>query len=198
MRSMPLLASVALAVAFLAGNAMSGDETRRPPEETMKALERYGTPGPEHAALKPLAGSFEARVKASFDPSQPAKETTGRSTNEVLFGGLFLKQEFEGTCPMTGKPFQGVGYLGFDNARKKYVATWLDSLSSGIFASAGAADAGGRVFTFNGTCPDPVTGAEKKTKCVFTIVDENRHVYECFELEGGKERRVLEITYTKK
>lgn len=194
-----LLLGLVLITGFTAGQVLSKDDPRGSPDEIMKAFERNGTPGAEHALLKKLEGRFECRTKATFEPGQPAKESVGTSEQKITFGGLFLQQNVVGTCPITGKSFQGVGYTGYDNAKKKYVAVWLDSLSSGIHPAEGTIDGAGKVITFNGTCTDPLSGKDEKYRSVLTIVDDNRSTYEIFNAgPDGKEFRAMEITYTKR
>ena len=42
---------------------------------------------------------------------------------------------------MMGQPFSGVGIDGYDNLRKKYVTTWIDTMGTGIFSMEGTASA---------------------------------------------------------
>jgi hypothetical protein len=194
-----LLLALVLALGFAAGQVFSRDDTSRALEDWEKAIERNSTPGPEHAQLKALEGNFEVYTKAVVDPSEPAREAKGTCEDRVIFGGLFVKEDFEGTCPFTGKALRGVSYTGFDRAKGKYVQTWVDSLSSGIMFQEGKADPSGKVITFNRTSVDPVTGREIKTRSVLTIVDEDKHTYEMFRLgPAGKEFRALALTYIRK
>jgi hypothetical protein len=34
-----------------------------------------------------------------------------------------------------GMPFEGLGYTGYDNVKKQYFGTWIDSMSTGIMTS---------------------------------------------------------------
>lgn len=181
---------LSLVVAFLglAGLAVAGE-----PDDVEKAYARFATPGAEHKNLARLEGSYTTSVKAF------GNEAKGTCERKLLLGGLFLQEEFDGSCPVTGGSFKGLGLYGFDNAKKKYVSTWIDSAGSGIMVSEGTADEKGSTITYNGKATDPVTGKTKKVKSIFTIVDEKTQTYELLEAGAdGVEARVVFVTYTKK
>ena len=48
----------------------------------------------------------------------------------MILGGRYLEQRYEGT--MMGQPFSGIGVTGFDNYKKKFVSTWVDSMGTAI------------------------------------------------------------------
>jgi hypothetical protein len=194
-----LALGLVLALGFAAGQVFSKDDPNRSFEDMKKAIEQNATPGSEHNRLKPLEGSFETHARATFDPAQPPKEASGKAEQKIIFGGLFLKEDFEGQCPITGKTIHGIGYTGFDKAKGKYVSAWLDSGGSGIMLSEGTADPAGKVITFHGMCTDPMTGKESKVRSVLNIVDDHKYVFEMYRMgPDGKEFRALEVTYNKK
>src|SRR5688500_9706269 len=111
----------------------------------------------------------------------------------MIHGGRFLASTYEGT--MAGKPFHGRGLMGYDNAKKRYVATWIDTISTGIMYSEGTVDAAGKVFTMLSEQKDPVSGKTEKMKEVTTIVDADTHRHEMYVLTDGQEFKTLDITY---
>jgi hypothetical protein len=198
-----LVLGFALVFGLMAGQVLSRDkprdEPRVPPEEVTRALEKYGALGPEHAWLKKCEGKYDVRLRATFDPAEPMSETLGTCEDKLILGGLFLREEFDGECPFTHKPIHGIGVTGFDNARRKYQSSYINSLGSGISTCEGTADAAGKVLTFQGTRPNLMTGELMKVRSVFTIVDEKTSTYEEFVPgKDGREFRSLEITYTRK
>ena len=54
-------------------------------------------------------------------------ESKGIEKNELLKGGLWLISRFEGE--VVGTPFTGIGTFGYDPAEKKYVGTWVDTMT---------------------------------------------------------------------
>jgi hypothetical protein len=97
------------------------------------------------------------------------------------------------------QPFQGRGITAYDNFKKKYISTWTDSMSTGIFISEGSADESGKVLTFVGKMDDPMTGQkDKPTKFIIRILSADKHVMEMHDLSLGEKSKVFEMTYTRK
>lgn len=166
-------------------------------EEAMKAWMANGTPGEPHKLLAKGEGTWTVKVKSWMDPSKPPEETDGTSVAKMVFGGRYLEEHFEGTA--MGQPFSGMGTTGYDNYKKKYVATWIDSMSTGIMTTIGTFDKSGKVMTSWGTMDDPVAKKTVKTKMIGTWVDDDSHKFEMWSPgPGGKMHKALEMTYTRK
>jgi hypothetical protein len=166
-------------------------------EEMMKAWTAAATPGEAHKKLEPMVGSFTVVTKMWMDPSKPPEESTGTTESKWVLGGRFVEQQVEGTA--MGQPFHGIGYTGYDNYKKKYVGSWVDSMGTMIMTSTGTADASGKKFTFWSTIDDVVMKKPLKVKGVLTIVDDDHHAYEMWAPgPDGKMFKSLEIAYTRK
>jgi Protein of unknown function (DUF1579) len=162
----------------------------------MEVYHKLAKPGAPHKLLASMAGSWRTRTKAWMEPSQPPMETAGTCDQKMMLGGRYLCQEFAGD--MMGTPFNGIGFMGYDNHKQRYVSTWMDSMSTGIFFFEGTADAGGRSITQTCVVDDPVRGL-LKWRTVTKIVDENTHLFEMFSTDkSDKEEKMMEITYTRK
>ena len=107
-------------------------------DEMMKAWMAFATPGAPHKALEMTAGSWDVKTKMWMAPGAPPQETAGTSENKMILGGRYLEQRYEGA--MMGQPFSGIGVTGFDNYKKKFVSTWIDSMGTGIMSMAGTAN----------------------------------------------------------
>ncbi len=94
-------------------------------------------PGPEHEVLKQDLGTWDATVE-TMEPGKPPAVSKGVETVSLLEGGLWTITDFKGT--MMGAPFHGHGTNGFDLVKKKYVSTWVDSMSAGIYLVEAAYD----------------------------------------------------------
>jgi hypothetical protein len=97
-----------------------------------------------------------------------------------------------------GQPFEGRGLWAYDNAKKKYVSGWIDSMSTMVMIAEGTADSSGKVITttFEMTCP--VTNKPMKSRSVLTIEDADHHTYESWSsLDGSPEHKCMTIKYTK-
>ena len=63
----------------------------------------------------------------------------------MVLGGRWVESKF--TSNMMGQPFEGIGYTGYDNQKKKYMGTWQDNMSTAVMVSEGTMDAAGKVMT---------------------------------------------------
>ncbi len=166
-------------------------------EEAMKAWQAYMTPGEQHKFLEGGAGTWIAKAKAWMDPGKPPEETEGTMESKMILGGRYLEERYEGK--MMGQPLTGVGYTGYDNYKKKYVSTWMDTAMTGIMVMTGTVDKTGKVMTSYGTVDDVVMKKPSKVKSVLTIVDADTHKYEMWMAgPDGKMVKNLEIVYTRK
>ena len=81
---------------------------------------------------------------AWMEPDKPPMESTGACDNTVLLEGRFLQQKCTGD--MMGQPFTGIGVHGYDNATKKYVTTWIDSMGASLIPRSKASRARSAIF----------------------------------------------------
>jgi hypothetical protein len=166
-------------------------------EETNKAWMAFATPGPAHKALEGFAGSWVVKAKTWMVPGAPPAESEGSAEQKMILGGRYLEQRYEGT--MMGGPFSGIGTTGFDNYKKKFVSTWVDSMGTGIMTMSGTFDKAGKVITSWGTMDDPAEKRTMKVKSAVTLVDADHHTYESWHAApDGKMIKDLEIHYTRK
>jgi len=166
-------------------------------EEMMKAWMAAATPGEAHKRLEPLVGTFLSKTTASMDASKPPEVTEGVSENRWVLGGRFLEQRFEGKA--MGQDFTGIGYTGYDNYRKKYVGSWIDSMGTSIMLSTGTMDAAGKTLTSRSTMDDVVMKKAVTIKSILKIIDGDHHKFEMWGPgPDGKIFKMLEIVYTRK
>jgi hypothetical protein len=163
----------------------------------MEMMEKMGAPGPNHAMLAKMAGDWNFTIKWSMDPSQPMQESKGTATYTTLMDGRFCQEQVNGD--MMGRPFNGMGLTGYDNAQKKYVGTWIDNMGTGMMTSQGTPDASGNVVNWKGQSADPMTGKAMTHRMVSRFVDDNHMTYEMFGPgPTGKEYKMMEIAYERK
>jgi hypothetical protein len=159
----------------------------------MEVYCKAGAPGPAHAMLEKMAGRWTTLTKQWMEPGKPPVESTGTSEQKMLFDGRYLYQEFHGD--MMGTPFAGIGLTGFDNQKQRYVSTWIDSMSTGIFFFEGTGDPEERTITQVCRYEDPVKGP-MKLRSVTRIVDDLTHVFEMYGTDKSDiEHKMMEITY---
>jgi hypothetical protein len=97
---------------------------------------------------------------------------------------------------MQGFDFKGMALDGYDNAKKKFVADWIDNMGTSIAAFEGTYDAGTKTFTYHGE-EESTPGTKTKVRETMQILDPDHHVLEWYEEHGGKEVKMMEISYTR-
>ncbi|MEA2337666.1 MAG: hypothetical protein QOE82_1673 [Thermoanaerobaculia bacterium] len=188
-----------IVVAFTATLTFAEDPKPKgaPGQAEMEAMMKAATPGDAHKKLNPMAGSFTAEVKMWMQPGAPPAGGAGAAENSWTLDGRFLQQNFTGN--FMGMPFTGVGYTGYDNIKKKYIGTWMDTMTTSMMISSGKADPGGKSFTFTSTMDDPMTGKSSPVKEKVTVVDDDHHMLEMWGAgPDGKMFKMMEINYTRK
>jgi hypothetical protein len=162
----------------------------------MEVYQKVGTPGAPHKMLAKLVGSWTTKTRAWMEPDNPPTEGTGTCEQKMLFDGRYLQQEYSGE--MTGNPFTGINVIGYDNHVKKYVSTWIDSMSTGIYYFEGTASPDGKTITKQCTYDDPVRGSTS-WRSVTRIVNKNKMEHEMYlTSKGRKEEKMMEMTVTRK
>lgn len=168
--------------------------------EAMKRWMEVMTPSDIHKEMAKAEGAWGVTCKWWMAPGAPPTESKANCKMKMALGGRFLMQEFEGE--MMGMPFQGIGYTGYDNFKKKYVSVWMDSFGTAITTSEGTADATGKVITFEGVMDEPMTGEKnKKFRHILRHVDDDTTMFEMHDLaleKMGMSTKVAEMTYKRK
>jgi hypothetical protein len=158
------------------------------------------TPQPteEHRLLHKDVGTWDAEI-SMFSPVEggaPMK-SKGSEKAELLPGGMWLISRFEGE--MMGMPFSGIGTNGYDPIEKKYVGTWIDSMSPYMMTIKGDYDAATKTMTSTGEGRDMTTREMFTAKLVTRYIDDNTRTFEMhMPGEDGGHWKVLEIKYTRR
>ena len=186
-RSVCTLLTLAMIAAF-AITAFAGDEKPAAGQDPMQLI----MPGEHHAHMAKLAGNFDYTLKMWMDPAAPPTESTGKRTAELILGGRYLVEKYNGQ--FMGMPFEGQSIMAYDNVQKKYLGTWIDNMGTGIMFTSGSCDGKG-TWTMSGDMADPATGKMVSTRSVTKIVDDNTFVMEMYAPgPDGKEVKAMEVT----
>ena len=165
-------------------------------QEMMEVYEKLAKPSKPHKMFAKLEGSWTTETRAWMEPNKPPVESIGTCEQKMLFGGRYLQQEYTGN--MMGNPFTGINLLGFDNHTKKYVSTWIDSMSTGIYYFEGTSDTNGKSITQECHFNDPFKGPAV-WRSVTRFIDDNTLEFEMFMIpKGGNEQKMMEMTVTRK
>jgi hypothetical protein len=169
--------------------------TQMDPQAMMETYAKLAMPGEPHKLFASLAGSWTTKTKSWMEPGKPPMESTGSSEMKILLGGRFLQQDFTGD--MMGQPYSGIGISAYDNLRKRYVSTWIDTMGTGIFVMEGTASADGKTITLKGQHEEP-GGGHMTHRAIWKIVDNNSQTFEMYGTANhGKEMKMMEIIYTR-
>jgi hypothetical protein len=164
----------------------------------MKAWQEYMTPGEMHKLLASMDGIWEGEVSMWMAPGAPPSKSMATATNKMIYNGLYQESVNKGS--FEGMPFEGKSIWGYDNARKKFVSSWIDNMGSGIMNMEGDYDAASKTFTFTGTSTNPMTGKKCDIREIIKIVDANTQVMEMYgpDIATGKEYKTMEIVSKRK
>ncbi|HEV2064239.1 MAG TPA: DUF1579 domain-containing protein [Thermoanaerobaculia bacterium] len=195
--------ALAFGAALAAGPILADDEKKpadKPPMDekaAMELMQKLGTPGKGHKKLNALVGSWTAKTTLWMDPSKPPQESEGTSEQKWVLGGRYLEQRFEGM--FMDKPFSGLGYTTYDNYKKKYAATWMDTLSTMILVMTGDFDKAGRVLTTTGKTDDFTTGKTSTIRYRTILVGPDEILWEMWGPgPDGKDFKMMASRYTRK
>lgn len=161
-----------------------------------KAWGEFMTPGEMHAMMAKSNGAWNATVISRMTPDARADTSKATAVNKMVMGGRYQQSNFKGS--FGGYPFEGVSTLAYDNAKKKWVSTWMDNMGTGLMVTEGTYDASTKTINFTGNSTDAM-GKECKMRETFTLVDDNTQKMEMFcTYPGGQEYKSMEIVYTRK
>ncbi|MEW6665884.1 MAG: DUF1579 domain-containing protein [Thermodesulfobacteriota bacterium] len=164
-------------------------------QEEIDAWQKLATPGEPHRRLAGRAGRWSTQSKHWMELDKPPVESAGSCERKMILGGRFLQEEFNGD--LMGNPFTGIGITGYDNQSNKYVMSWVDTLSTGIYRFEGTASEDGKTITVEGRFKHPVKGLGT-WRGVTRFVDDRTEVAEMHgTYENGAEERCV-TTYTRK
>ena len=171
-------------------------EGQTDPQAMMEMYKKLATPGEPHKQLASLAGRWTTKTKEWMEPGKPPTEATGTAEMRMVLDGRFLQQEDSST--MMGQPYSGIGTTAYDNMRKKYVTTWIDTMGTGIFTMEGTGTPDSKTITMKGQHAKP-DGGQMTHRAVWKIVDDNTQIFEMYGThDHGKEMKMMEITYSRK
>lgn len=150
-------------------------------------------PTKQHQLLKKDVGTWDATVKVWPMEGAEPMESKGTEKNRLLKGGLWLITRFEGD--VIGMPFIGMGQFGYDPAEKKYVGSWIDTMTPHMMTTKAEYDEETKTMTGVAETRDPVTGEKYEAKMITRYKDDDSHVMEMHRSQNGKEWKVMEISY---
>jgi len=130
-----------IALAILAACALlQGQEPPKP-----------AAPEKEHEWLAQLVGEWETDAEASLGPGLPPMKCTGTASDRLV-GGLWIVTEQK--MAVSDPPMTGIMTVGYDPAKKKFVGTWIDSMTAHLWEYEGSLDKTGKILTLEAEGPN--------------------------------------------
>ena len=173
----------------------------------MKMMVEMGKLNENHKLLTSLDGNWDYTVKMWMDgdSSKKPQESKGTATRKSVMGGRYVQMDVKGKFQMPGPDgkmkevdFTGQGMEGYDNAKKKFVGTWMDSMGTGIVMSEGTYDPASKTFTYTSEY-EMAPGMKQNIRETLKVPDTNHMTMEWYENRPGQgEVKTMQIDYTKK
>jgi hypothetical protein len=165
-------------------------------DAAMKSWQEYMTPGDVHKMLAESDGTWNEDITMWMSPGMEPSKHTSTAVNKMILGGRYQQSTHTGN--FNGMPFEGISLLGFDNAKKVFMSSWIDNMGTGIMQMEGTWDPATKAITFTGKSVDPATGKDVPVKEIFTFVDNNTQKMEMYMTQNEKEFKTMEMIFTRK
>jgi hypothetical protein len=127
---------------------------------------------------------------------------TENAVGVMVFGGRFLRvgsrMTTEASGQMPSMSMESVMFVGYDNAKQKYVQAMIGDWSTSVGSSEGSYDAATKTFTMSGV-EVMGEGKERKFRMQQHIVSNNEWTLEMyFTQPDGKEAKAGEAIYRRR
>lgn len=175
------------------------------PQEMMKQMMEMSKLNENHKLLADMNGSWNYSIKMWMNPDPNAKpqESKGTATRKSVMNGRYVAMDVTGKMKMPGEDgktkdvqFKGMSVEGYDNAKQKFVSSWIDNMGTGIQFSEGTYDPASKALTFASEI-EMMPGMKMPVREVLKLTDKDHMLLEWYETHGGQEKKTMEIAYTR-
>ncbi|MFN0206982.1 MAG: DUF1579 domain-containing protein [Planctomycetota bacterium] len=162
-----------LATAFACAS-LDKAKPQEPAKPAAPAMPEFPAPEKEHTWLQQFVGEWTFDGDTVMGPDQPTIKNTGGESVRSL-GGFWIVGE--GKYEMMGQKMSSIITLGYDPELKKYIGTWVDSMTSYMWHYIGTVDATGKILTLEAEGPNMnVPGKMAKFRDVIEFKSKNHRV----------------------
>jgi hypothetical protein len=182
------IAGVVGALLLCAMMAMAADDMPEMPK-----------PQEEHAWLQKLVGEWTSEGTMYMMPGEPPMKCSGTESVHAL-GGFWVVTDMTSVMPGTEEQMKGMLTLGYDPAQKKYLGTWVDSMTSTLWVYDGTMNEEGTVLTLETEGPCPMNeGTIMQFREVIEIKSDTERTFTSYiQGEDDEWTKMMEIVYTRK
>ena len=175
------------------------------PQEMMKQMMEMSKLNENHKLLADMNGNWNYTIKMWMnpDPNAPPQQSKGTATRKSVMTGRYVAMDVTGKLQMPGEDgkmkdmqFKGMAVEGYDNAKKKFVSSWIDNMGTGIQFSEGTYDPASKTLTFASEI-EMMPGMKMPVREVLKLTDKDHMLLEWYETHGGQEKKTMEIAYTR-
>jgi hypothetical protein len=164
-----------------------------------KAWQMFMTPGAMHKWMASFEGKWDAVMVSYQGPdAPPTPESKLKVTCKMIYNGLYQETVYDGE--VMGMKFEGKATLAYDNARKKFINTWIDNMGSGLLVMEGDWDEAAKTLRVVGQSTDPVSGNQMKFTQLTKVIDDKHQQIEMYGSlrPGGGEFKMIQIKLEKR
>lgn len=183
-----LLGTFTALTGLLTAAVLLGQDGKQPP---------HPTPTDEHGFLRQFEGEWKTSGKG-MDMTGKEIDMAGVEYDRMVLGDFWLS--FVYRSQINDKPYVGHGMIGYDPAKKKYIGTWVDSMSPYMSQLEGQTDPKTNTLTLEVSGVDPMTEKPCKGRLVFQVQDPEHRSLQSFRMDDsaqGGSKKVFDLRYTK-
>jgi hypothetical protein len=150
-----------------------------------------------HTTLTTWAGDWNGAATIWRRPDTTAVFAQLKIVSQMTMAGRYLLSNISGKIEDT--TFEAIGTLGYDNAKKVFVSTWIDNFGTGITELEGNWNNAEHQLELKGKMIDPVSGREAEARENIRAIDRDNQFLELILYPGDKnrEQKLMEIKYTR-
>lgn len=159
-----------------------------------------GDRGPGHVRLDALVGLWDTHTRVFGGLGTRPVEVDGSVEKSWVLGGRFIREDLAGISNRD-RPYMGLGFVGYDTARRLYQSVWMSTGGTGMVVAAGTAEDGGDggvILTLIGDEVEAESGRLRRFRAVLFIESRDRHVLtQTYVGPDGTYGPGFEIVYTR-
>ncbi len=103
----------------------------------------------EHEWLAQLAGDWDTASECIIEPGKPAMQCTGSESARMIGNHWIMSEIKNSEWGMTG-----IMTVGYNTEKKKFVGTWIDSMTNHMWKYEGSLDETGKILTLEAEGPN--------------------------------------------
>jgi len=150
-------------------------------------------PQEEHKMLKMDEGTWDAQITMLVGKNEQETQYQAKEVNTMI-GNLWSIGKLQGN--IAGMDYEGFATLGYDTMQKKYVGTWIDSITAVITQMEGSYDEKTKTLTLFYTTFDKDGRAEQR-KNIMIYRNSKVRDFTMFIEKSGEWQKAMKIHYTR-